>query len=460
MKKTLIWLLVLILIAGSLWAVFYFRNLSTQNDAPEILRSAQIITADLTKTVAASGKFGYTESVDLYFKTSGIVASIAVENGENVGQGQLLASLNTSDLDRALEQAEISLEQAELNLRSAQVPPDEKTINLAQNAVNSASQALAAAELGKQASLSDASSLIVQAERAREKAYIGLRDASDGQKPEAQKAFDTTVEQEAIAHLNADLIKKQAVSQWWSAYYRYKQAERSLEKLQTPPDEESIKQLELQVKQAKINVEQAQQRIDDATLVAPFEGVITQINLQEGVEPRAAQPAMKLVDKSQYFIEITVDEIEIGKISLGMPATIILDAYPEVQLKGLVDAIAPSAINLGGVVNYNVSILMTEFEDIAFREGMTGSADIIVESIPNVLVIPNWAIRTDQVTGETYCYRIFNGLPTQTPISLGNIGDTTSSIASGLEVGDTVALISEDRNLFNPAFRPGAAGRP
>ena len=128
---------------------------------------------------------------------------------------------------------------------------------------------------------------------------------------------------------------------------------------------------------------------------------------------------MKLVDKSQYFIEITVDEIEIGKITVGMPATIILDAYPELQLTGLVDAIAPSATNLGGVVNYNVSILMTEFEDIAFREGMTGSADIIVESIPNVLLIPNWAIRTDQVTGETYCYRILNGFPTQTAISLG-----------------------------------------
>ena len=83
------------------------------------------------------------------------------------------------------------------------------------------------------------------------------------------------------------MLIKQAESQWWSAYYRYKQAERSLEKLQSPPDEESIKQLELQVKQAKLNLEQAQQRIDDATIVAPFEGVITQINLQEGVEPRA-----------------------------------------------------------------------------------------------------------------------------------------------------------------------------
>ncbi|TFG72674.1 MAG: efflux RND transporter periplasmic adaptor subunit, partial [Anaerolineales bacterium] len=94
-KKTLIWLLVLILIAGSIWAVFYFRNVNSQNDVPEILRSAEIINADLTQTVAASGKFGFAQSVDLYFKTSGTVASIAVVNGENVAQGQLLATLDT-----------------------------------------------------------------------------------------------------------------------------------------------------------------------------------------------------------------------------------------------------------------------------------------------------------------------------------------------------------------------------
>jgi len=332
-KRILLWLLVVILVAGSIWAVFYFRGLNNQNNVPEILRSTRIGYADLTQTVSASGNLVFEESVDLYFRTSGTVTSIAVESGDAVIQGQTLATLDTSELYRARLQAEITLLQAELNLNTAMKPPNEDIVKLTQNAVNSAAQALEAANLGKQASQSDALNIIVQAERTRESAYITLRESSDAQKETAQKAFDITLEQEAIAHLNADLLIKQAESQWWSAYNRYKQAERSLEKLQSPPEAETIRQLELQVLQAQLNLDQAQQRIDDASIAAPFDGVITQINMLEGVEPEPAQPgkpskpAMKLVDKSQHYIEIAIDEIDIGKVAVGMPATIKLDAY-------------------------------------------------------------------------------------------------------------------------------------
>ena len=465
MKRLTLWLLVVILVAGSIWAVFYFRGINNQNNAPEILRSTQINYADLTQTVAASGNLVFKESVDLFFRTSGKVASIAIANGADVKQDQSLATLDTSELERSRAQTEIALEQAELNLHKAMEPPEQDLVKLAQNAVNSAAQALETANLGKQASQSDAANIIVQAERARESAYIALRDSSDVQKETTQKSFDTTVEQEAIAHQNADLLIKQAESQWWSAYNRYKQAERSLEKLQSPPEAETIRLLELQVQQAQLNLEQAQQRIDGASITAPFDGVITQINLQEGVMqagsgPNSTQPAMKLVDKSQHFIEISIDEIDIGEVAEGMSATIKLDAYPGTTLKGLIDAVAPSATNLGGIVNYNVSILITEWEDIILREGMTASAEITVGTMKNLLLIPNWAVRTDQETGETYCYRIVNGVPNQTLLSLGVKGDTSSSVLSGLEAGDVVGLVSEDRNLFNPDFRPDGSMRP
>jgi len=152
--------------------------------------------------------------------------------------------------------------------------------------------------------------------------------------------------------------------------------------------------------------------------------------------------------------------MRIGKVAVGMPATIKLDAYPDTTLSGLVDAIAPSASTLGGIVTYKVSIRITEFDDVTLREGMTATAEITFDTVRNVLLIPNWAIRTDQETGETYCYRIVNGTPLQALISLGVFGDTFSSVLSGLEAGDVVGLVSEDRSLFNPDFRPDGAMRP
>jgi HlyD family secretion protein len=459
-KKTYIWLLVVILIAGSIWAAFYFRNKNTTESGSEILRSANVTYGDLSQSVSASGNIIFNESTGLSFQSSGTVASISVKNGDFVHQDQVLALLDTDDLEWSRLQAVNALEQAKLNLRIASESVDEDTIELGQSALSSAAQALESARLGKLTSQSDASNLIVQAERDREAAYIKLRDASDANKESAQSVYNTAREQEAISRLNAQLLIEQAESQWWSAYVSFKQAERSLEKLQSPPDELTIAQLELQVTQAELNLEQEEQRLEDASLTAPFDGIITQVNLQKGVIPNTSLPAMKMIDKSAIYLEIAIDEIDIGKVSTGMSATVKLDAFPETPINGQVYDIAPSATNIGGIVSYKVRILISEYGDIDIREGMTASADILVDSISNVLLIPNWAIRTDQETNQTYCYKIVDGLPNQVIIELGVFGDAYSSVESGLTDGDVVGLISEERNLLDPDFRPGGRMRP
>ena len=460
MKKTIIWLLVVILIAGSIWAAFYFRNQLNASDTLEILRSTQIEFGDLTQTVSASGNLVYNESLGLSFRSTGTVAAIAVKSGDIVKKGQVLTALDTMELERSRMLAEIALKQAELNLRMAKDPVDEETVKLAEQAVTSAAQALEAARLGKLASETDASNLRVQAERDREAAYIQLRDSTDANIESSRKRFDTAVEQEAIAQLNAKLLVKQAESQWWSAYLGFKQAERSLEKLQSPPDENNIKQLELQVTQAQLNLDQTEQRIEDASIVAPFEGVITQINIQQGVLPPTSSSPIKIVDKSLMFIELAIDEIDIGRVTVGMAAVVKFDAYPDTTVLGEVNDITPSATNIGGIVSYIVRIRITEYDDISLREGMTASADILVNTISDVLLIPNWAIRTDQETNQTYSYRIVNGVPQRTTIQLDVFGDTTSSVQSGLNAGDIVGLVSEERNLFDPDFRPDGSMRP
>ncbi|MDF1512967.1 MAG: efflux RND transporter periplasmic adaptor subunit [Anaerolineae bacterium] len=454
MKKTFVWLLIVILIGGSVSATLYYIYRNRQTSGPEILRSTQVAIGDLIRTVAASGHINFEQSVDLSFSTSGVVRSIEVQPGERVEQGQIMAELDTTELFQVYEQAEIALAQAKLNMQIGQQEPDAQVVALARSSVNSAAQALESARLGKLASQSDASSIIVQAERDREAAYIKLREASDVQKPDAQNAFNIAVEQEAIARMNAELIIEQAKSQWWSAYYRYKQAEFSLEQLLAPPEQETLRQLQLQVDQAQLNVEQAEFSINDASLLAPFTGFVTQVNVQIGVRPALNQPAMKLVDKSTAYLEIAIDEIDIGKVVIGAPAKITLDAYPEIQLPGLVHAIAPSAQLLGGIVSYQVDIIIQDTQETVLREGLTATADITVDTISDVLLVPNWAVKTNQQTGETYTYLILNNNPIRTPLSLGQSGDIASIVISGLSEGDIVGLVSEEVNLLNPENRP------
>ena len=114
---------------------------ANRDKGQEILRTAVIEYGDLAITVSASGNTSVNEKIDLRFDTAGIVEHIAVDTNDRVKAGQELARVDTADLERAIQQAEIALEQAQLNLDTLIKPTSEEDLELAQLAVNSAAQA-------------------------------------------------------------------------------------------------------------------------------------------------------------------------------------------------------------------------------------------------------------------------------------------------------------------------------
>jgi len=88
-------------------------------------------------------------------------------------------------------------------------------------------------------------------------------------------------------------------------------------------------------------------------------------------------------------------------------------------------------------------------DDLLVLDGMTVSVLIQTDVVSDVLLVPNWAVRTDQESGETYVYRIVDGVPVRTPIVTGERSDTHTIITSGLSEGATVALVAETRSLLD-----------
>jgi HlyD family secretion protein len=264
-----------------------------------------------------------------------------------------------------------------------------------------------------------------------------------------------------ITQLRGDYAIQQAQSQWLSAYDRYAQAKRNLELLQRGPTEEQIQQLELQIEQARINLEQAEDNLDATVLTAPFSGVIARVNIQESTPAPTAIPAFTLMDNAVYYVDLSVDEIDIGALQEGQPVTVTLDAFPAQPLPGTVDRIGKLPELSGGVIVYPVRIQLTATEDVDVRDGMTASATIITGQRRDILLVPNWAIRTDQSSAQTYtyCYCIENGEPRRVPVELGVRNDEWTEITGGLEEGATVALVTEGRNILE--FQgPPSDGRP
>ena len=454
MKRLIAIVLVLVIVAGGIGGFLWFRSQRANSDPAEIIRTDRAERANLNITIPASGNVSATETRALSFSISGTIDRIRVNTNERVTEGDELASLISEDLRRQVNRTKLALERAELDLEEALKDPDPKEVELAELAIQSAAQALEVARIGKQTAQADADRLVVQAQRERENAYIQLRDASSGEKQRKEEAYQDALAKENIARLNAELIVEQAETKWKSAYTQYQQAEKSLEKLQSAPDKNQIVLLELLVQQAEIRHRQAQEDLAKAVLTAPFTGYIADVKAQESERLSIGDVVLTLVDDSKHFIDLTVDEIDIGAIEVDQQVNLTLDAYPETMLDGRIDRIAPESTELAGLTSYRVRVIISDSQDVALYEEMTASVNVLTDQLEDVLLIPNWAVRADQETGQTYCYQIVEGAPVRTPIEVGARNEDQTVVISGLNEGDTVALLTEERSFF-PGDGPG-----
>jgi len=451
-------LIVLVLAAGGFGLWRRSQQQAEQAQAQNVLRTTEVIRDDLEIAVAASGNVAVGEMQELSFSGSRTVAEVRVAVGERVAAGQELARLETADLERSVRQAEIAVAQAELNLEQLTEPADEDEIELARTAKQNAAQALEVARLGKQTAEADAQQTVVSAQRARENAF---KDYQASGTEARRDTYEEALDQEAIARANAELTRQQAQDRWLAAYRNYQQAAQNLVQLQEGPDEEQVRQAELQVSQAELNLTQAQEQLEDAVLTAPFDGRVAEVNAQAGVKPPLTEPVFIVIDDAEFYIETSVDEINIGQVELGQPVAIDLDAYPDLTLGGEVTKIAPAPNEVGGIISYRLRVRITETKDADVRDGMTASVSILTDRLEDVLLLPNWAIRTQQASGETYayCYCMQNGRPQQVEIVTGQRNAEYTEIISGLEAGRTVALVVEERNLLEQ-FGEGPPGGP
>ncbi len=466
MKNLWRWGLALLIVAGVVAGIFWLRAQRTQNTGQEILRTAEINRGDLEITVSASGNIAANRRAELRFETAGTVAEILVEVGDDVTPGTPLARLETQELERAVRQSEYSLRQAELRLERLERPPTEEELRRAQHAVSQTANALEIARLNRESVL-DSSLLNEDLQAARDRfsdleTQYGVRQTefeegkvSDWTLDRAREAADNAYWQLVRLEQQAELEQERAENEVTRAWQNYREAVDNLERLQADPDDLDLESSRLDVETAQLALERAQENRDAAILTAPFDGVVATVNAQEGLPAPTTAPAVTLVDETAFFINVTVDETDIGKLEVGQQVTVLVDAYPGESLEGVVETIAPapgsSADNVG-IVSYPVRIRLNGSE-VVVRDGMTASVSILTSRLENVLLAPNWAIRTDQNSRGTYtyCFCLDNGSVERREVTIGRRNEQYTEILSGLEEGVTLALVTEERSLFDLA---------
>ncbi|HLM84301.1 MAG TPA: efflux RND transporter periplasmic adaptor subunit [Candidatus Bathyarchaeia archaeon] len=189
---------------------------------------------------------------------------------------------------------------------------------------------------------------------------------------------------------------------------------------------------------SKDAVEKANLQLAKTRLTAPIDGVITDRSIEVGEVVAPANPVMKIAGGENLEADAFVSELDVKKISVGMPAEISIssDDGNDIDLQAEVKDIYPSETDQNGAAAYKV-VLMLASQDADLRPGMTGTVNIKISQQSQAMVIPQNSLFSD--AGKKYVMMMSEGFPERREVQTGAYGsDGMAEILSGLSVGDKI----------------------
>jgi HlyD family secretion protein len=150
------------------------------------------------------------------------------------------------------------------------------------------------------------------------------------------------------------------------------------------------------LQQAKAALNQARVNLAYTSIVSPTDGVVISRSVDVGQTVAASLQAPTLFviaeDLRKMQVDTSVAEADVGKLSAGMDATFVVDAYPGERFKGKVRQIRNAAQTVQNVVTYD-AVIDVDNSDLKLRPGMTANVNFIFANRDSVLRVPNGALR-------------------------------------------------------------------
>lgn len=467
MLKRIFWIVVLLAVAAGGYYWWTQRQAQAAVEALANLQTVELTRGPLVASIGATGTVRANQTATLAWQTNGTVEAVFVTAGDKVKLGQTLATLQQTSLSQNIILAQADLVSAQEALKDLQEPATELQLSQARQAIANAEKAVQDAEqylinIQTQAPQADidaaranvalAKNKLEQAEK-RYKPYEKksedniIRASLLSQLAQAQKDYDAAVRR--LNNLIGITVNATdlsiAKSNLEVAQARLQDAQETYDKLLNGPSES-----DLAVAQARVAAAEATLKL--ARIESPFDGTITQVDVMPGDQASPGRVAFRLDDLSRLLVDVQVSEIDINRIQIGQDVLLTFDAILATEYRGKVVEVAKTGVAVQGVVNFAVTVELTNPDELV-KPGMTAAVNIIVSELEDVLLIPNRAVRF--LNGERVVYTLKNGQLTSVPIVLGASSDVNSELLQGdLQVGDVVVL--------NPPqqFTPPGGGPP
>ncbi len=443
--------------------------------------------------ISGSGQVSALNQIGLTPKSgvSGTIMSVNVAPGDQIKQGQTLFTIDTTNAEKTVRDAEINLQNANLALQKLQLQNSSTSLNTTLsndyvngfNAVSDTFLDLLSTLTGinnmlAQNNLSDnaarnSGNTGINYRNTAETAYYSAETAYEKNKGDfsvidynsKQSDIDAVISEtykttellaNAIKDLNdytnflsqntgrtSDYASYQTtISGYTSTINGHlsallsAQTNISNDKNAFPSSDLNMQTTELTVKQSQNSLSDAEQNLSDYYIRAPFDGVVASIPVQKGDTAGSGTTLGTLITTKQVAI-ISLNEVDVAKIALGEKVTVTFDAIPDLTIAGQVVQIDSVGTVSSGVVNYNVKISF-DTTDARIKPGMSVNTDIITNIKQDVLTVPNSAVKTQN--GTSYVQMFSTALPA--PIAgVQGSPSATPPINQIVEIG-----ISDDAN--------------
>ena len=379
--------------------------------------------SDVNITVTGDGNIEASSHERLTFGSGGKVAQVAVKEGDMVKKGDVLARLDIGALELAEAQAQVALTQEQVALTQAKLALQKAEHNL-KNTLDT-EEALELTLYNAQIDVRSAEHYLDEtrdiytwpdieiAKKDVENAQAFLQYALDQNLPEAtvtyaQSRLDAaeavldaktnTYDTEEVAIAKMQLEAAKLAEAQAQKYLNKLSDELTIKALEVEAAEESVEQAQQNINLAQQDVNLAQKSLDqarkdltEATIIAPFDGIVSKVGVKEGeflsTSTYTGTTIVELIDLSHMKLTARVDELDIVKVEKGQKVMVSVDAMPGTILEGQVTFISPVAREPGAVLfededeekEYEVKIDLDIPGNLLIRAGMSATAEIIIE---------------------------------------------------------------------------------
>jgi HlyD family secretion protein len=349
----------------------------------------------MVRSVVATGKIEPITKIEIKSKANGIIEKLFVDVDHAVKPGQVLAELDRENLTARLREARA-------NLQAAEAAREAAVAQLKKNEIEAESPDVAYAERNE----------------ARTKRLFEQRLIAQSALDEAKNALEQAQNRQRAA--SGQLVIARA----------------------------RVTEATANVAQASAAVERAEEELANATIRAPIRGTVLTRDVEIGSPVSSilnlganATLVMTLGDIERVFVRGRVDEADIGSVRLDQPARIVTETFRERVFNGRVTQISPIGVEKENVTTFEVEVSIDNPAK-ELKANMTANAEIVLEELPESLIVPEAAITYDAQRNafvDVVDPGSANGRR-RVAIKVGVGNGTRIQVLSGLRQGDKVVL--------------------